>query len=169
MLIQKYRNFVDRPRVQLFLLGSRIGVRGAIVGSIVFAMIDFAISMNNLEFHLVGFLYGALNYTVVIFFLAAIFFLPASILGGLFALNLHKVNKDREYGDKIVVFKGLLIGALAGFLVCLPIFIDYKIILYGGYGDFSVQVFRIIRATIIASIVGGWSAKQVVNKVVAIE
>ena len=160
---------IDLKKTEIYAQGRRLGIKGALVGSVVFAFVDLlggyinvhliqrratTISTENIVFTIIGFI-------ILILFGSAIAYFPARLFGG-FLARLFENNAGRNaLTKKIAITKGAMIGAFAGITTSLPILIiQFNLFYQTGHGDFLVPIYRVFEATTIATLAGAWTGIQ---------
>jgi hypothetical protein len=163
---------VEIEKTAFYAQGKRLGVKSALVGSVVFAFLDLAgvyvntylIQQINTPDGIENNVFTAVWLVVVILFGSALAYFPARFLGGFLARWLNNDYGKQRLTKRIAFIKGGLVGVVAVMMICIPILlIQYNFIQQTGHGDFLVFVYRTIEATIIASLAGAWSGLQMVK------
>lgn len=161
---------IDTERTTFYAQGGRLGIKSALIGSVVFAFVDLAgvyintyiIERINTAESVENIIFTAIWVIFVILFGSALAFLPARFLGGFLARSLYDDYGKHKLTKRIAVTKGAVVGAVASIMICLPIlFFHYNFIQQTGHGDFFVDIYRTVEATIIASLAGAWSGLKI--------
>jgi hypothetical protein len=169
----KIRRFFTRSNLLRFTDGSRLGIKSAFIGSIVFAIVEIVTILINSYW--INPTDSTLNTEAVWFYLlwfiamvvggSILAFLPALLLGALLASILNHDTKKQVLSKNKAVIKGLLVGGTAGLIICLPIvIIEYYSIQSGGHGDINAFLYRTLIAVVIAAGAGGWVSKQLATR-----
>lgn len=153
----------------LMHLGKRVCMRSAVVGSIIFALVEvIGTFINSIFFQKIAPSVNVLSIGFPLIWLIfvslfgiAVTYFPARLMVGVLAKWLI-ADYQRRYHIKIyAVLKGGMVGVITVMLICLPILIfQYEFIQQSGHGDFIVFIIRTIEAVIIAFLTGGWSGLQ---------
>lgn len=169
----KIRQFFTRSNLSRFADGSRLGVKSAIIGSVLFASIDILITIVN-SYWLASIdtiptpefpLFLLLFFVALVLSGSILAFLPALLLGAYLAYNLNHDAEKQALSKNRAMIKGLVVGGIAGLIICLPIVvIEYYSIQSGSHGDINAFFYRTMIAVVIASGAGGWVGKQLASR-----
>ena len=161
---------IEIEKSTFYAQGKRLGVKSALIGSVVFAFVDLAgIYVNTYIIEQIdtpdgveSILFSVFWIIFVILFGIAVAYFPARFLGGFLARWLNNDYGKQRLTKRIAFVKGGLVGAVAVMMICVPILlIQYNFIQQSGHGDFLVFIYRTVEATIIASLAGAWSGLQI--------
>jgi len=167
---------IDVEKATFYAQGKRLGVKSAIIGSVVFAFVDLVgVYINTYLIQQIDTPDGIENIIFTVIWLVAVILLgsalayfPARFFGGFLARWLNYDYGKQRLTKKIALVKGGLVGTIAVMIICIPILLmEYNFIQQTGHGDFFVFLFRTVEATIVASLVGAWSGLQIEKILIA--
>lgn len=162
-------NNIEIEKSTFYAQGKRLGVKSALIGSVVFAFVDltsiyiktYIIEQINTPDGIESTLFTVFWIIFAILFGIAVTYFPACFLGSFLARWLNNDYGKQRLTKRIALVKGGLVGAVAVMMICIPILlIQYNFIRQSGHGDFLVFVYRTVEAIIIASLAGAWSGLQ---------
>lgn len=152
----------DGEVVQFTLKGKRLGVHFALIGSVVFAIVDeISIQINSHWIKHIDTPPNEIKWALYWFMLVSVCgfclaFFPARIGGGILASILYRGGNRHKISSTRGLILGAAIGGAVSLLICLPaVAIEYIFVTSTGHGDFYVYIFRTIEAVTIASFMGG--------------
>ncbi len=144
--------------------GKRLGIRFALVGSVLFAFVEvISVQINTHWIKHVDTPPTEIWWNLVLFILVSILgfclvFIPARIGGIVLAHILYRVKKQHPLSPIRSALIGAGIGGVAGLMICLPIVVmNYLLVNTAGHGAPYVFIYRTGVVVVIASILGGLS------------
>ena len=161
--------FHPTQRRNTFFLGGVLGIKAAIIGSVVFAFLDTVgviintyridrMDTSTYEYHFDFFWLIALSIIGIIF----LTFIPGTLFGILLS---HLVEKFRNDGLRLMhksIITGFIFGVISGIIICLPIVILQTLfVLDTGHGSIPVVLYRSLEAMIIAAGAGGLTGREI--------
>ncbi len=166
--------YIQPVNTALQLQGKKLSIRGAIVGSVVFAIADLVGIYINTYLLKIETTLDAIAITVsigwvifLVLFGSATTYFPASHLGTFLAKTLEKDFIENRFSQKSAIMKGGVIGAIAVLLVCIPLLsLNFIFVLSTGHGDFFVMLYRAGVATVIALFAGAWIGNKLGKQLV---
>ncbi len=155
-----------------FTQGGIIGVKNAILGAVLFSIIDtISLELRNGTQNLIEFVLALVTGFGFISIIGIVFSFPPSFLGGgiLTIIAQRKFFSTRLLENYMVV-RGAILGLLAGIVICVVVYFwayCMDTIAHGGLGLVQGKpvidgyFYRAGSATILAMIAGGWTGKQI--------
>jgi len=142
--------------------GIRFAIRSAIIGSLIFSLINF---IGLLVYKTV--VYGYHAYRVTVYFAFAICsiviaYFPTRIFGGFLSqLLINDFDMDR-LNIRGACIKGAMLGAAASIVICIPILLfSHKFVMSSRYDNYLVVKILAVEATIVASLAGAWTGNKI--------
>jgi MFS family permease len=143
------------------------GAIAALIGSMIFTLVDTAVLITTLAIHKELHLPADLNDHFVIAGVLLAFGFALSVLPGTYggkwlARHLYREAQIGHLIKKRAMVKGTLLGILAGFCICV-----FAVTFFYYRGDFRVLIYRIVSAIIIAGCMGGWAGAKLADDIAA--
>jgi hypothetical protein len=158
--------FIQRNQEHLFL-GGVLGIKAAIIGSVVFAFLDTVgvlintYILDRMDTSTYEYQFNIYRLIVLSIIGMILTFIPGTLFGVLLS---HLIEKFRNNGLRLMqkaIITGLSFGAISGIIICLPIVILQTLfVLDTGHGSIPVVLYRSLEAVIIAAIAGGLTGRR---------
>ena len=139
----------------------KIGVRSALVGSLLFTIVE-GITLKSGEVSITGKLINNFPWVIFVFCISSIFSIIPGYLGGRI---IERLSGSRNFSKLSVMTIGAILGVVAVALISLlDLFVVLSAHNYWSINNnpaFPVYINRLVQASIIAALMGGWSGFQI--------
>ncbi|MFC1936363.1 hypothetical protein ACFLYP_01710 [Chloroflexota bacterium] len=142
----------------------KIGVRSALIGSLLFAIVD-EFSLMSGEVSIIEILVNSFWWVMFVFLISSILSVIPGYLGGRIIEGLRKTRNSSKFSLMTI---GAILGIIAVVLISL---LDLYVVLSAhnywsikNNPGFPVYINRLIKASIIAALMGSWSGFLIADR-----